>query len=87
MEELHDFMSGALAIASWVVGLFFLKYWRLSRDRFFVFFAAAFWIMAVNWSAIAALSPSEETRHWFYVIRLVAFLTILIAIVDKNRRR
>ena len=83
---LHLFLNGALAMASFVAGLFFAKYWRLSGDRFFVFFAAAFWMMTVNWSAIAAIAPTEETRHYFYVIRLSAFLLILFAIVDKNRR-
>jgi hypothetical protein len=86
-EDLHVFLSGALTCVSFVAGLFFLKYWTLSRDRFFVFFTAAFWIMAANWAAIATIPPTEETRHYFYIVRLVAFLLILAAIVDKNRRR
>jgi hypothetical protein len=26
-----------------------------------------------------------EARHWFYVLRLIGFVLILAAIVDKNR--
>ena len=36
---------GALAMACWVAGLFFLRFWRLSRDRLFVFFVLAFWLL------------------------------------------
>jgi hypothetical protein len=86
-DALHVFLSGALTCVSVIAGLFFMKYWTLSRDRFFLFFAAAFWIMAVNWTAIATIAPSQETRHYFYVVRLIAFLLILAAIVDKNRHR
>jgi hypothetical protein len=32
-------------------------------------------------------TASVETTHWFYLLRLLAFLLIIIAIVDKNRRR
>lgn len=82
--DLHMYLNGSLAALSWVIGLFFIRYWRLTRDRFFVFFAAAFWIMAINWSAVAAFA-TDETRHFFYLFRLLAFLLILVAIVDKNR--
>lgn len=87
IHEVSLYLSGALAVAAWVAGLFFLRYWRLARDRFFLFFTAAFWIMAINWTALAAIAPTEETRHYFYVIRLFAFLLIIVAIVDKNRHR
>jgi hypothetical protein len=83
--DLHLYLSGALATAAWVIGLFFVRYWRITRDRFFVFFAAAFWIMAANWSVVAAYS-TDETRHYFYVARLFAFVLILAAIADKNRQ-
>ncbi len=80
------FFWGALAMASWVAGLFFLRFWRVSRDRLFLFFGAAFWVFAANWVGLA-IYPSEETRHYVYVIRLVAFVLILVGIIDKNRRR
>jgi hypothetical protein len=48
-------------------------------------FAVAFWIMGVSWAALAIENPPRETQHYFYLLRLVAFLVILAAIVDKNR--
>jgi hypothetical protein len=86
MTGASQFFLGALVALSTVAALFFARYWRTSRDRLFGFFAAAFVLMAVNWGALAAFAPTEETRHYFYLIRLVAFLLIAFGIVDKNRR-
>jgi len=81
------FLHGAASMACVVVGLLFLAYWRDSRDRLFVFFALAFWVLGVNWTSVAAVAPTAEHRHWFHAIRLVAFAFILGGIADKNRRR
>ena len=80
------FLYGMCAMACLVIGLFFLRYWRLSRDRLFLYFWASFWAFALNWIGLAVVNPSDETRHWFYAVRLVAFVLIIIGIVDKNRR-
>jgi hypothetical protein len=85
-QLLKLFLWGASALASWVAGLFFLRFWRETRDRFFVLFAAAFWVLAADWVALALVNPTDETRHLFYLARLLAFGLILVAIVDKNRR-
>lgn len=83
---LNYFLQGAAAMACVVAGLFFLRYWRTTRDRFFLFFLAAFFAFALNWVGLAVVQPSQESTHWFYVLRLVAFLLIIAAIIDKNRR-
>lgn len=80
------FLTGAAAMAAWASGLFFLRFWRQTGDRLFAFFAGAFWILAVNWVALASLAPEPETRHYFYLLRLAAFILIIVAIVDKNRQ-
>jgi hypothetical protein len=77
---------GALSMAAWVAGLFFLRFWRLSRDRLFAFFAIAFWLLGLNWLALALVNPGRESQHELYVVRLIAFVLIIIGIVDKNRR-
>lgn len=83
--ELQIFLHGAITMACFVVGLKFVKYWRLARDRFFIFFAAAFWIFAVGWG-LRAFVQSGEHDYLVYVPRLLAFLLILAGIFDKNRR-
>ena len=80
------FMWGALAMCSATCGLFFLRFWHQTRDRLFVLFGAAFLVLALNWTVLALGRPSDESRHWVYVIRLAAYLLLIAGIVDKNRR-
>jgi hypothetical protein len=80
-----QFLWGASAMGCWVAGLFFLRFWRGTRDRLFALFAASFWVLGASWLVLAVAQPSDETRHYAYLIRLVAFLLIAVAIVDKNR--
>jgi hypothetical protein len=86
VEVVNAFLQGACAMACWVIGLFFLRYFRTSRDRLFLFFLAAFWAFSLHWIGLIFLNPSDDTRHWFFVTRLLAFLLIIAGIVDKNRR-
>lgn len=84
-DRFHAFIYGALVMAASAAGLFFLRFWRESRDRLFLIFALAFWVLAANW-LVLALSTDDETRAWAYLVRLAAFSLILIGIFDKNRR-
>lgn len=86
MTELLQYIHGALVMGCFVVGLKFLKYWAVSRDRFFIFFAAGFLVFALGWGLRTLLPAATEHAHLAYVPRLLAFLLILIAIFDKNRR-
>ncbi|HZT75663.1 MAG TPA: DUF5985 family protein [Vicinamibacterales bacterium] len=79
------FLNDIAACASFIAGILFLRSWRTTADRLFLWFAVAFWMFAANWAAVSLFHPANEARHWFYVLRLVGFATILIAIVDKNR--
>ncbi len=85
MSDLHLFLLGVTSALCVVVAVFFLRNWRTTRDRFFLMFASAFLLMAANWALAATTSPLDESRHWIYVLRLLAFLLIIAAIVDKNR--
>jgi hypothetical protein len=84
MKTMNPFYWGATAMGCWAVGLIFFRSWRFTRDRFFALFGAAFWILAVHWVALALVGAVDETRHYFYAVRLVAFFVVLAAIVDKN---
>ena len=77
-------MQGALAGLSLVVAVFFARMWRRADDRFYLFFAIAFAIFAVHWCVLSGHAGEHTT--WPYVTRLAAFLLILVAILDKNRR-
>ena len=86
MTEALPYLHGGLMMGCFVVGLKFLKYWRLSHDRFFIFFTAAFWIFAAGWGMRAFVSWQGEHGYFAYLPRLFAFVLILVAIFDKNRR-
>jgi hypothetical protein len=81
------FLQGVSAAAAWAAGLFFLRFWRDSGDRLFVYFGSAFWLLALSWSLLGLFSPTEETRPYIYGLRLVAFALIIAATIDKNRPR
>lgn len=83
---MNHFLWGAISMACFVAGLFFLRYFAQSRERLFAFFWLAFWALATHWMLLAAREPIAETRHYYYIIRLVAFGLILAGIVDKNAR-
>jgi len=86
MSELTPFLQGAITLACFAIGIKFLKYWRLSRDRFFVWFAVAFWMFAAGWVLRAFAPDIGENNYLVFLPRLAGFLTILIGILDKNRR-
>jgi hypothetical protein len=81
------FLLGATAMASLVAALFFLRFWRETGDRFFLYFAVAFGMEGLNRSVLGLSTVSQETEPFFYLVRLIAFLLILAAIVDKNRKK
>jgi hypothetical protein len=80
-----NLLWGATACGCLVIGMFFFRFWRDTRDRLFLCFGTAFTVFSFNWALLAALNPSNETRHYFYLVRLAAFLLILAGIIDKNR--
>jgi hypothetical protein len=83
--DLNFFLWGASAAASWTAGLLLLRFWRDTKDRFFALFAAAFWCLSLNWIGLALKEPPDEARTLLYLVRLIAFVLIIAAIIDKNR--
>jgi len=84
---MHELIQGALTIESWAIALFFLRFWRDSGDRLFIVFAIAFLVLGVDWGGRGAWPPSAETRHYYFLFRLIAFVLLIAGIVDKNRRK
>ena len=83
----NQFLLGCNVLACTTVCLFFLRFWRKTHDRLFVFFAIAFCLLGINWLALAFRPQDDEVRTALYVVRLLAFVIILYAIFDKNRPR
>jgi hypothetical protein len=81
-----SFLNGVSACGSLVAGILFLRFWRETNERLFLWFGFAFWMFALNWSAISLLPSADESRYLYFVPRLGGFVLILIAIIDRNRR-
>jgi len=78
---------GATAMACVVIALFFARFYQRSRDGLFVAFAVGFALLAVNWVGLALMQAQSESRTYFFIVRLAAFLVILGGIVHKNVKR
>lgn len=86
MSELYVFLSGAVTAAFVVAGLFFLRFWKRTRDSLFLAFAWAFWLLGLTQALLALAEILVEERSWLYLLRLAAFSLILVSIYLKNRR-
>lgn len=81
---LNLMLLGAIIMAEFVVGLFFLRFWRATKDRFFLFFSISFFIEGASRMLFKFANYADEYDPLIYSVRLVAFLVILFAIIDKN---
>lgn len=78
-------VSGSIVMGYVVAGLFFLRFWHHTRDRLFLIFALAFLVLGGQRLGLALSAAPVEARTGLYLVRLFAFLMILLAIIDKNR--
>ena len=83
---MEQMLIGGIAVGWFVTGLFFFRFWRHTRDRFFLYFALSFWIEAFNRVALGLAEGSSESDPVFYGVRVVSYGLILLAIWQKNRR-
>jgi hypothetical protein len=81
---IETFLTGFIATTSLTAGLFFLRFWRDTRDPFFLAFAASFMIEAISRVVAQFLFQPSEASPWYYLVRLLGFLLILFAILRKN---
>lgn len=83
---MYDFLTGVLATSCFVATLFFLRFWRQSRERLFVFFALAFLLQGISRVALVNAQETTEAHTGLYLVRLLAFVLLLIGILDANRK-
>ena len=81
---IEGFLLGIIAASSLTAGVFFLKFWRDTRDWFFLAFAASFLVEGLNRCGLLLLEKPNEGNPWVYLVRLLSFLLILCAILKKN---
>jgi len=84
---MHHLLAGTIAMASIIIALFFLRFWRASGDRFFLYFALSFAIEGLHRVYAALRDGGGEDSPLHYLIRLLAYGLILWAILEKNLPR
>lgn len=82
-----EFVSGAITLGFAVAAVFFLRFWRRTYDRLFLAFAIGFFLLALNQGLAQWLSGADERVGYTYLLRVIGFVIILAAIVDKNLAR
>ena len=81
---MFDFSAGLITMGFFIAGLFFLRFWRRTRDLFFLAFCLAFWLFALNQALVPLSGLPREEASWFYLLRLGGFALIIAAILAKN---
>lgn len=84
---LTTFLAGAIAAGFALAGLFFLKSWKRTHDELFLAFTGAFWLLGLGQALLTFSNIPLEERTPLYLLRLAAFILILVAIWRKNRAR
>jgi Family of unknown function (DUF5985) len=79
-------LSGMLTAGYLIAGVHFLKFRQRTGDRLFLIFGLAFWVLALQRAALTLVSDLSGAEIYLYGLRVVAFLLIIGAIVDKNRK-
>lgn len=84
------FLSGITVATFTASGVFFFKFYRTSRDPFYLLFCLACWLLAIERIAILVIigpaQTSEKSTPCVYLIRLLAFTLIMLAVYNKNRQ-
>ena len=78
------FLSGAVCMGFVIAALFFLRFWSKTSDRLFLAFAIAFALLALNQALAQWLGQADERVGYTYLLRVLGFVLILGAIIDKN---
>lgn len=84
---MQQMLLGAIAMSCLTVSLFFLRFWRTTHDRFFLYFAASFLLEAIGRILQVVITYPSEEEPLFYLTRLAGFVLIVFAIIDKNRAK
>jgi hypothetical protein len=80
------FLSGAVTFGFLLAALFFFRFFRRTSDGLFFWFGLSFLMLATGQALVTLLDVSVEERSWIFLLRLAAYLIIVIAILRKNTR-
>lgn len=77
-------LIGILLMGYAIGGLFFFRFWKQTHDRLFLMFGIAFFMLCFQEILFGISSQPDEALTYLFIIRLLAFILILVGIIDKN---
>jgi uncharacterized membrane protein HdeD (DUF308 family) len=81
---LDIFLHGVIAASSLIAGLFFLRFWRETRDSLFLAFLIFFVIQGSTTMYVVSMHHPNVGNPWMYGLRLFSVLVVLAAVLKKN---
>ena len=79
-----NFLSGVVTAGYLVAALFFLRFWRRTKDGLFATFAISFLLFAAGQASVLMFIGPHDDGTWTYLLRLAGFVLLLVAIISKN---
>ncbi len=84
---MNELLLGAISACSFIAALFFLRFWKTTKDKFFLFFALSFLIEGANRVSLVLFFDLREGSPIYYFIRFISYAFIIFAIMEKNKQR
>ena len=84
--RLDFFLLGYVAAVSAVAALFFLRFWKQTRDALFLAFAGFFAVQGFTRAFEVSIPNPNLVVGWVYVLRLLSVALVVFAILRKNFR-
>ena len=84
MPSLETFLAGAVTMGFLVAGAFFFRFWLRTRETLFAMFGISFVLLAANQIVVHQAGLPEQELFWAYVLRVLAYLLLIVAIAAKN---
>lgn len=81
---MHNFLSGLVTAGFLIAALYFFRFWKTTRDRFFIVLGIAFLLFAANQLGVVVLQTPREEQSWIYLLRVFGFALLIVAIILKN---
>lgn len=82
--EVASFIAGMVSLGFIAAAMFFVQFYRETKDRFFLYFTAAFVLFAINQSVPIAWHIDADDQAPIYLGRLAGYVLIIIAVAQKN---
>jgi len=87
MLDMNGVIYGSFATGFLIAALFFLRFWRRTQTTLMLIFSVSFALLSLSYLLVGITDEPREDQSWIYLLRLAAFVLILVGISWTNIRR